>query len=148
MFQHTAARRRLVYLLGEGFGEVGFQHTAARRRLVSCAASLSLKRGFQHTAARRRLAEEIEQTLAACEVSTHSRPKAAGKGVILAAQKSDVSTHSRPKAAGAAQPFAGSMSLFQHTAARRRLVVRPNRAVWCIWVSTHSRPKAAGLRHV
>ena len=34
-------------------------------------------------------------------VSTHSRPKAAGKKKVLGDNKTAVSTHSRPKAAGA-----------------------------------------------
>ena len=55
-----------------------FQHTAARRRLeqnknceISC-------KSFQHTAARRRLAKTRALILETSEVSTHSRPKAAG----------------------------------------------------------------------
>ena len=36
------------------------------------------------------------------KVSTHSRPKAAGKQEIAEAQAEYVSTHSRPKAAGQA----------------------------------------------
>ena len=56
-------------------------------------------------------------------VSTHSRPKAAGKDKIDCALIKDVSTHSRPKAAGCIRHFA-----------------QPFNAV-----STHSRPKAAGL---
>ena len=55
-------------------------------------------------------------------VSTHSRPKAAGKLNIGLKNKSLVSTHSRPKAAGSGT-INGS-----HIKA----------------VSTHSRPKAAG----
>ena len=56
------------------------------------------------------------------EVSTHSRPKAAG---LLRGGLKDVlrvSTHSRPKAAG----FSGEVNVPQ------------------MLVSTHSRPKAAG----
>ena len=77
-------------------------------------------------------------------VSTHSRPKAAGRSAF---QKSaflpcfntqppeggwvnnqhfkgfkNVSTHSRPKAAGKAVLYSISIIRFQHTAARRRLV--------------------------
>ena len=78
-------------------------------------------------------------------VSTHSRPKAAGWQLLLHCPKTRVSTHSRPKAAGTAayccppsawsfntQPPEGGWplrsirpccsSMFQHTAARRRLV--------------------------
>ena len=55
-------------------------------------------------------------------VSTHSRPKAAGKDLALQESKTFVSTHSRPKAAGP------------------RCRARYPRPA----VSTHSRPKAAG----
>ena len=56
-------------------------------------------------------------------VSTHSRPKAAEAEAELKAQEAEVSTHSRPKAA-AIQPYGdGTTSRFQHTAARRRLLL-------------------------
>ena len=78
---------------------------------------------FQHTAARRRLGASNGSGQWRIKVSTHSRPKAAGKkygafweGVVT------VSTHSRPKAAGKTYRFRPSpKTLFQHTAARRRL---------------------------
>ena len=55
-------------------------------------------------------------------VSTHSRPKAAVLPVRTTRRTDDVSTHSRPKAAEQTN-YIGSRSLmFQHTAARRRLV--------------------------
>ena len=121
---------------------------------------------FQHTAARRRLVFINANTPRAAQVSTHSRPKAAGykqfgrKWSYLCfntqppeggwrdgrsiADRQAVSTHSRPKAAGRAapsspsdlsgfntQPPEGGWSIksvifpsprqFQHTAARRRL---------------------------
>ena len=55
-------------------------------------------------------------------VSTHSRPKAAGKLLRYQGALQEVSTHSRPKAAGSSThaPFPVVWS-FQHTAARRRL---------------------------
>ena len=77
-----------------------FQHTAARRRLglferVFTAGQVV----FQHTAARRRLVWQVEHVRRSSFVSTHSRPKAAGK-----------TNYSSARA-----------SMFQHTAARRRL---------------------------
>ena len=57
----------------------------------------------------------------------------------------NVSTHSRPKAAGRRVDDAAAWFEFQLTAARRRLetnVVQPPKI---IVVSTHSRPKAAGF---
>ena len=101
------------------------------------------------------------------EVSTHSRPKAAGRqairrcilivvstysrpkaaGIFNSYMRDDdwVSTHSRPKAAGAGCWRIQSRTLFQHTAARRRLAVSAVAATVSAVVSTHSRPKAAGL---
>ena len=79
------------------------------------------------------------------KVSTHSRPKAAGltNGVSLGVSR--VSTHSRPKAAGTYSRITCEKSLkFQHTAARRRLVVVKAWQYFVGNVSTHSRPKAAG----
>ena len=57
-----------------------------------------------------------------------------------------VSTHSRPKAAGSmALPCHLRALPFQHTAARRRLVLGAKHFKSDIRVSTHSRPKAAGI---
>ena len=64
----------------------------------------------------------IRRILLVCTVSTHSRPKAAGKSPFTPFRKYRVSTHSRPKAAGWATGFLQLPTLFQHTAARRRLV--------------------------
>ena len=82
------------------FASIGFQHTAARRRLVGM---ISLRVGasvFQHTAARRRLAAFRMVDYPYLFVSTHSRPKAAGRGRRSHHRLKLVSTHSRPKAAG------------------------------------------------
>ena len=98
---------------------------------------------FQHTAARRRLALNLKTLFAYFQVSTHSRPKAAGSllgggGVDGAFQHTaarrrlgidtvhrrhadTVSTHSRPKAAGKPLKSSATTTRFQHTAARRRL---------------------------
>ena len=100
-FQHTAARRRLASSKYQDFAAPVFQHTAARRRLAIISSALTalmlsfntqppeggwwetvksalISGWFQHTAARRRL--EAAQIVAEWlhEVSTHSRPKAAG----------------------------------------------------------------------
>ena len=102
-------------------------------------------------------------------VSTHSRPKAAGKRHAPLLRQLDgfntqppeggwaqwltgpcpapmVSTHSRPKAAGNVMTLFTRLTKFQHTAARRRLVCEPPESQRQKAVSTHSRPKAAGLR--
>ena len=99
---------------------------------------------FQHTAARRRLEAETAANVIRQIVSTHSRPKAAGKADAKRGFTRLVSTHSRPKAAGHEAQFYPAIRLgfntqppeggwapinaprsilmrFQHTAARRRL---------------------------
>ncbi|WP_410000210.1 hypothetical protein [Neisseria sicca] len=55
MFQHTAARRRLVRSPFSVKALPSFQHTAARRRLGGDQISYGVETEFQHTAARRRL---------------------------------------------------------------------------------------------
>ena len=75
MFQHTAARRRLLYEYPLDSQKFKFQHTAARRRLV-----LHLACRFY------------------CVVSTHSRPKAAG--ALDSVQTSDVRFNTQPPEGG------------------------------------------------
>ena len=101
---------------------------------------------FQHTAARRRLGRSPKAIRASREVSTHSRPKAAGMLDRHGLAPLHVSTHSRPKAAGAFPPKLDRQTMFQHTAARRRLAKPATSPKSRAFVSTHSRPKAAG-RH-
>ena len=55
VFQHTAARRRLVINASDDAVYVMFQHTAARRRLLGGEILRYCNLLFQHTAARRRL---------------------------------------------------------------------------------------------
>ena len=78
------------------------------------------------------------------EVSTHSRPKAAG----VAAAKNQVAKWFQHTAArrrlGRPDRRTESGSEFQHTAARRRLVIHDEYEGSIELVSTHSRPKAAG----
>ena len=99
-FQHTAARRRLESTKNTAGQTSEFQHTAARRRLAppspcicstACFNTQPPEGGwtisrvgivnsilFQHTAARRRLVFDFSQAEFSVQVSTHSRPKAAG----------------------------------------------------------------------
>ena len=144
-FQLTAARRRLGNGFGAAFVLIEFQLTAARRRLVSADMSTTGLYWFQLTAARRRLVSISYEPLCRLAVSTHSRPKAAGKRIMKRTLSKKVSTHSRPKAAGDSsgspiswqasfnsQPPEGGwlcclvnnppIKSFQLTAARRRLV--------------------------
>ena len=55
-------------------------------------------------------------------VSTHSRPKAAGFKEFVVEFAGIVSTHSRPKAAVHIADTRFGGAVFQHTAARRRLI--------------------------
>ena len=143
-FQHTAARRRLGgnycrrYVADRSFNtqppeggwayrlrflrsDLSFQHTAARRRLVNQLTQETIELMFQHTAARRRLAAAQKAAAKIFDVSTHSRPKAAGIKLNVNGIYLFVSTHSRPKAAGPFNQYSRSQAWFQHTAARRRL---------------------------
>ena len=79
-------------------------------------------------------------------VSTHSRPKAAGKQSTCKTSIHVVSTHSRPKAAGRYTTRSTSFGTCFNT--------QPPEGGWfqsgflafqIVKVSTHSRPKAAGL---
>ena len=100
-----------------------FQHAAARRRLAMPSIMAGCYGRFQHAAARRRLADGEAAANKGVEVSTRSRPKAAGR-------------------------YNGNgknrIVLFQHAAARRRLGTNPDNWVPRYLVSTRSRPKAAG----
>ena len=145
LFQHTAARRRLGRRKFTPKLKRRFQHTAARRRLGfgrpfgsswdSCFNTQPPEGGwlplskkslsvtvFQHTAARRRLAL-VADKIAANFMSFNTQPPEGGWTIFTTAMfRNHVSTHSRPKAAGY---FLGSRpryAVFQHTAARRRLV--------------------------
>ena len=79
-----------------------FQLTAARRRLVAGRFGFVVDSKFQLTAARRRLVYATPWQPSVKNVSTHSRPKAAGGSAFHDYILLPVSTHSRPKAAGMA----------------------------------------------
>ena len=122
----------------------GFQHAAARRRLARLHTDKQENKSFQHAAARRRLEPALRKRGAVGNVSTRSRPKAAGSKIGTARRRGQ----------------------FQHAAARRRLGVKkqskthncgfntqPPEGGWLSGfgtpvdlgvVSTRSRPKAAG----
>ena len=146
-----------------------FQHTAARRRLQYKNYGDNLASLFQHTAARRRLPESELLAIQQQAVSTHSRPKAAA--IILGRCGSIVhSFNTQPPKGGCSttksaeikndcfntQPPEGGcfhklkrltgITMFQHTAARRRLLPRVQRPNPKKNVSTHSRPKAAAFQ--
>ena len=98
-FQHTAARRRLFIGFSEFFRIYWFQHTAARRRLNA----------FSHYRCR--------------HSSFNTQPPEGGCCCFwICGISYGVSTHSRPKAAERRTLRKRAKAMFQHTAARRRLV--------------------------
>ena len=144
-FQHTAARRRLaIQAMGGGYLSLVSTHSRPKAAAVpackgkgsylsfntqppegGCFAlccSLKRKRGF------------------------NTQPPEGGcRQVFKNLRRSAVSTHSRPKAAGLLFVQSLNFTLFQHTAARRRLTNYTCHFGQIILVSTHSRPKAAGV---
>ena len=88
-FQHTAARRRLADTSNASAISNKFQHTAARRRLVTARQTVRQYKLFQHTAARRRLGRPAVLRQTRADVSTHSRPKAAGRHIRPSGRKAD-----------------------------------------------------------
>ena len=133
-FQHTAARRRLALQQKSPHNSGQFQHTAARRRLASAAARSPRSRRvsthsrpkaagsgfptvlrnlwFQHTAARRRLA--VVSVAASGWVC----------GGVVSTQPAGFNTQPPEGGWGVVTPILAQMVSFQHTAARRRLVVQ------------------------
>ena len=77
-------------------------------------------------------------------VSTHSRPKAAGDKAGIFLPTDIVSTHSRPKAAGYELPFLYYFSTSFNTQPPEGGWAHHDRYKYAEIVSTHSRPKAAG----
>ena len=123
MFQHTAARRRLGDI---GWDDTKIVDVSTHSR-PKAAGSIKpvgrkLYEWFQHTAARRRLGALIwPERWTKCFNTQPPEGGWAKNGCYCRARK-NVSTHSRPKAAGAEmQASAIATALFQHTAARRRL---------------------------
>ncbi len=80
-------------------------------------------RRFQHTAARRRLHITTNKSVGAGNVSTHSRAEAAAFNLIFGA-RIEHRFNTQPRGGGCSSVPATncSASLFQHTAARRRLL--------------------------
>ena len=146
LFQHTAARRRLV---GRCFGRnrcQSFNTQPPEGGWIDTGLRTDGNPEFQHTAARRRLVPRISSATDFIDVSTHSRPKAAGWLRSQSSSYGSVSTHSRPKAAGLGLKIRATLSLCFNT--------QPPEGGWFIFrllyryrrVSTHSRPKAAGKK--
>ena len=99
---------------------------------------------FQLTAARRRLGPWCGRHRSRAEVSTHSRPKAAGGEQVFPRGHRAVSTHSRPKAAGKSAHLPNLHNQVSTHSRPKAAGQRNQRKTQHEIVSTHSRPKAAG----
>ncbi len=167
-FQHTAARRRLAITVPTVKAKNCFNTQPPEGGwLLHLPYSFGCQR-FQHTAARRRLAINSQVRQVVSSVSTHSRPKAAGSAAgmlcprterfntqppeggwpeIIARASDDRSFNTQPPEGGWVKRSLcqHDFTLFQYTAARRRLGVLQGDEFKSIAVSTHSRPKAAGV---
>ena len=144
-FQHTAARRRLASTLLLFPRCQWFQHTAARRRLDRQFAIAAKNGSFNTQPPEGGWVAAWTRELASFSFNT--QPPEGGWGLPFNPYKTQtaVSTHSRPKAAGRGKSSPCMRKRqFQHTAARRRLGQAVTQSVHRLAVSTHSRPKAAG----
>ncbi len=102
VFQHTAARRRLVQTSTRKPG-VYVVSTHSRPKAAGTEIGSKLLLVGVSTHSRPKAAGYVAQILSAAgRVSTHSRPKAAGERNRRLGGENRVSTHSRPKAAGLA----------------------------------------------
>ena len=147
LFQHTAARRRLVPSPYHRFDNNKFQHTAARRRLGDQNNINARMPMFQHTAARRRLVKpSIRMRFKRPRFNT--QPPEGGWAVTGNIRIKAHSFNTQPPEGGwpYRQRARHRKHGFQHTAARRRLAADVFAGVDDKMVSTHSRPKAAGVR--
>ena len=90
LFQHTAARRRLLDNFIKSFRTL---EVSTHSRPKAAAFFIKRKRNFVVVSTHSR------PKAAALYVSTHSRPKAAAFVSSIQKTRSSVSTHSRPKAA-------------------------------------------------
>ena len=121
-----------------------FQHTAARRRLGLPSTLCSPALMFQHTAARRRLALSLLVRHGNITVSTHSRPKAAGRFYKRCSLSKPCFNTQPPEGGWKIKGFG--------TAVLQSFNTQPPEGGWMMCflieytalVSTHSRPKAAG----
>ena len=122
MFQHTAARRRLVFRRSK-FHRLSssFNTQPPEGGWRNCVAQVSCLRCFNTQPPEGGWICACIVTSLNLLVSTHSRPKAAGCGFCRLRFIGVVSTHSRPKAAGKKVDLGVGGYWFQHTAARRRL---------------------------
>ena len=123
MFQHTAARRRLQgweYCVSFLIYSFNTQPRGGGCRLINLLYNLSTV----STHSRAEAAALVELNLIQnAFVSTHSRAEAAAGRTHPDRDLAKVSTHSRAEAAAYLKKYNIFFLLFQHTAARRRLLI-------------------------
>ena len=169
VFQHTAARRRLA-VPNASLAVPNTVSTHSRPKAAGYAVRFIRLLRIVSTHSRPKAAGYLPKLPdPQLYVSTHSRPKAAGFSILTNTFNVAVSTHSRPKAAGSGvarpsntksgfntQPPEGgwrgghdlsqSGRLFQHTAARRRLVGSVGAGFRCFVGFNTQPPKGGWLR--
>ncbi len=120
-FQHTAARRRLRLPKHDQSHSLGFNTQPPEGGWYEQLKTQKTAQKFQHTAARRRLCTVA--LLPSAVDCFNTQPPEGGWGLPVDVITLDaVSTHSRPKAAEPSWFTTTFTSVFQHTAARRRLL--------------------------
>ena len=121
LFQHTAARRRLVLdSHSTQFVIVVSTHSRPKATVTKYAPCNQPTVVSTHSRPKA-TGGSITKSINAFRVSTHSRPKATVDIINTINAKLAVSTHSRPKATDRRRHYHRSVRKFQHTAARRRL---------------------------
>ena len=119
-----------------------FQHTAARRRLIWCVVAFEQIFGF-NTQPPEGGWHGFRRAATRYFVSTHSRPKAAESRDFAECWIAQFQhTAARRRLTQSINGIVANCA-FQHTAARRRLIDQTNNHRLPNIVSTHSRPKAA-----
>ena len=113
-----------------------FQHTAARRRLVVKTMSHKNTLMFQHTAARRRL--DTQKNLFCFLCCFNTQPPEGGWGNAFTFAPAHDCFNTQPPEGGWANPLIGVLASawFQHTAARRRLDSAARPCKWCYGFNT------------
>ena len=126
------------------FHSIQFQHTAARRRLLFAQPISFSSIVSTHSRSKATVFQSIKAFSVPNIVSTHSRPKATVLFIIISSKFKYVSTHSRPKATGFAwrRVFGSRGFNTQPPEGDWVAAIAPSDSAQ---VSTHSRPKATAV---
>ena len=151
MFQHTAARRRLLFGHSEYSSFLGFNTQPHEGGCQS--GSVKFSEILVSTHSRTKAAANGQWVkVESQEVSTHSRTKAAALEFINKVRQSGVSTHSRTKAAAKIFSLAIANAFVSTHSRTKAAALFRNFSRLELYVSTHSRTKAAagfrGCSHI